>query len=162
VLEYPVELAVLKRDVEQMARVFSKLDEAIEKIGEVSNNITRMLAVHEEKISTQERFDQELFQLVERRKTEAYDNVKDTHIRITSVQRELSMELEESEKKIMGSLTELKHLVVDQKKDFDSRIEKNQDRITKLENWRILIIGGAVVFGALVSKGITPLIELIR
>lgn len=42
------EVAVLKSDVTRMASLFSRLDTAIEKMGDVSNNIAKMLAVHEE------------------------------------------------------------------------------------------------------------------
>jgi len=57
------EVAVLKSDVNRMASLFSRLDTAIEKMGDVSNNIAKMLAVHEERLSKQDDIDEELFSL---------------------------------------------------------------------------------------------------
>jgi uncharacterized protein HemX len=45
------DIAVLKRDVNQLSGVFIRLESAIEKVGELANGVTKMLAVHEEKIS---------------------------------------------------------------------------------------------------------------
>jgi len=58
------EVAVLKSDVNRMASLFSRLDTAIEKMGDVSNNIAKMLAVHEERLSKQDDIDEELFSLI--------------------------------------------------------------------------------------------------
>ena len=44
----------------------SKLDAAIEKIAEVNNNVSRMLAVHEERISKQEDIDAVLFDKIDK------------------------------------------------------------------------------------------------
>jgi len=59
------EVAVLKSDVNRMASLFSRLDTAIEKMGDVSNNIAKMLAVHEERLSKQDDIDEELFSLAQ-------------------------------------------------------------------------------------------------
>jgi hypothetical protein len=46
-----VKVAVLEERLQNFESVVSKLDAAIEKIAEVNNNVSRMLAVHEERIS---------------------------------------------------------------------------------------------------------------
>ncbi len=48
------EVAVLKSDVARMTSLFEKLDTAIERMGDVSNSIARMLAVHEERLNKQD------------------------------------------------------------------------------------------------------------
>jgi hypothetical protein len=42
------------------------LDSAIEKIAEVNNNVSRMLAVHEQRISKQEEIDEVLFDKIDK------------------------------------------------------------------------------------------------
>ena len=42
-----VKVAVLEERLQNFESVVSKLDAAIEKIAEVNNNVSRMLAVHE-------------------------------------------------------------------------------------------------------------------
>ena len=59
--DHQVKLAVLDQRLETFEGIVSKLDAAIEKIAEVNNNVSRMLAVHEERISKQEDIDAVLF-----------------------------------------------------------------------------------------------------
>ena len=56
-----VKLALLEQKVTDFSVVVEKLDAAIEKISEVNNNVSRMLAVHEERITKQEEIDSVLF-----------------------------------------------------------------------------------------------------
>jgi len=60
------DVAVLKSKINTAEQVFEKLDHAIEKITEVNNNVTRMLAVHEERISKQEEIDSILFDKIDK------------------------------------------------------------------------------------------------
>ena len=64
----PIEsdVAVLKSKIDTAEQVFDKLDRAIEKITEVNNNVSRMLAVHEERISKQEEIDSVLFDKIDK------------------------------------------------------------------------------------------------
>ena len=50
-----VKVAVLEERLENFETLVNRLDSAIEKIAEVNNNVSRMLAVHEERISKQRR-----------------------------------------------------------------------------------------------------------
>jgi len=61
-----VKVAVLEEKLQNFESVVSKLDAAIEKIAEVNNNVSRMLAVHEERISKQEEIDSILFDKIDK------------------------------------------------------------------------------------------------
>lgn len=61
-----VKLALLEQKVGDFSVVVEKLDAAIEKLSEVNNNISRMLAVHEEKIIKQEETDSILFDQIDK------------------------------------------------------------------------------------------------
>ena len=54
-------VAVLEERLGNFEQLVSRLDSAIEKIAEVNNNVSRMLAVHEERIGKQEKIDAVLF-----------------------------------------------------------------------------------------------------
>ena len=56
-----VKVAILEQKQEVLEQFVGKLDSAIEKIAEVNTNVSKMLAVHEEKISKQEEIDGILF-----------------------------------------------------------------------------------------------------
>ena len=48
------EIALLKREVDDMKGIHVRLDSAIEKIAEVSSSLHTVIAVHEEKLARQE------------------------------------------------------------------------------------------------------------
>ena len=61
-----VKVAVLEERLQNFEALVTKLDSAIEKIAEVNNNVSRMLAVHEERISKQEQIDSVLFDKIDK------------------------------------------------------------------------------------------------
>ena len=61
-----IKVAVLEEKLQNFESVVSKLDSAIEKIAEVNNNVSRMLAVHEERLSKQEDIDNILFDKIDK------------------------------------------------------------------------------------------------
>ena len=60
-----IKVAVLEERIENFERVFLRLDTAIDKIAEVNNNVSRMLAVHEERLTKQEKVDEVLFNKID-------------------------------------------------------------------------------------------------
>ena len=52
--ELETEVELLKQELHDQRKIHDRLDIAIEKLTDVSNSIHRMIAVHDEKITTQE------------------------------------------------------------------------------------------------------------
>ena len=63
--EETVKIAVLEQKLLDFANIVGKLDSAIEKISEVNSNITKMLAVHEERIEQCNKSDNLLIKMIE-------------------------------------------------------------------------------------------------
>jgi len=61
-----IKVAVLEERLQNFETLVSRLDSAIEKIAEVNNNVSRMLAVHEERITKQEEIDSVLFDKIDK------------------------------------------------------------------------------------------------
>ena len=61
-----IKVAVLQERLQNFEAIVTKLDSAIEKLAEVNNNVSRMLAVHEERISKQEEIDSVLFDKIDK------------------------------------------------------------------------------------------------
>ena len=61
-----IKVAVLEERLENFETLVSRLDSAIEKLAEVNNNVSRMLAVHEERITKQEDIDSVLFDKIDK------------------------------------------------------------------------------------------------
>ena len=59
----PVEtkVAILEEKLATHEQMLARIDTAIEKLSEVNSNVSKMLAVHEEKINTNEKVDNILF-----------------------------------------------------------------------------------------------------
>ena len=75
-----VKVAVLEQKLESFEGLVTRLDSAIEKIAEVNNNVSRMLAVHEERISKQEELDSVLFDKIDKLR----DKMDSDHDRVTA------------------------------------------------------------------------------
>ena len=61
-----IKVAVLEERLDYFETFVSRLDSAIEKLAEVNSNVSRMLAVHEERISKQEEIDSVLFDKIDK------------------------------------------------------------------------------------------------
>ena len=61
-----VKVALLEQKLEDLKDIIVKIDNAIEKLSEVNSNVTKMLAVHEERISKQEETDSILFAQIDK------------------------------------------------------------------------------------------------
>ena len=130
-----VQLEGLKKDIENVSNLNSRLDTAIEKLTDVSTSIKSMLAVHEEKINRQEQIDEIIF-----------DKLKDRASEIDVVHKELSREIQQLEKRL---LIEIKSM----KLDFGARVGI-------LEKYRWFIMGGAIVIGWILSTNFKTIIEM--
>jgi len=130
-----VEIKGLKKDIEQANNLNSRLDTAIEKLTDVSTSIKSMLAVHEEKIQRQEQIDEIIFEKLKERAGE-----------IDTVHRELSKEIQQVEKKLLLEIRQMKL-------DLGARV-------SIIEKYRWLIMGGAIVIGWILSTNFKTIIEM--
>ena len=124
-----VEVEGIKKELEGQVQIPARLDTAIDKLTDVSTSIKSMLAVHEEKLSQQEKVDDILFEKVKERAEE-----------LDIVYRDLQRDISQVEKRL---LLEIKSL----KSDLT-------DRVGILERWRWFILGGALVLGYILAKNL--------
>jgi chromosome segregation ATPase len=61
-----IRVAVLEQKLEDVKDIIVKIDDAIEKLSEVNSNVTKMLAVHEQRITKQEETDSILFTKIDK------------------------------------------------------------------------------------------------
>ena len=132
------EVKLLKKELQDQAKIHIRLDVAIEKLTDVSNSIHRMLAVHEEKISRQEESIVEAEQKLEVRRTELSVKIDELHSRITT-----------NTKEIMAA-------AASQHQQQNKEIQKIKDelisRVGVLEKWRHVLIGSSIVAGFMLHK----------
>ena len=133
--EIKVDLESLRKDIENVNTINGRIDTAIDKLTDVSTSIKSMLAVHEEKITRQEKIDEVIF-----------DKLKDRADEISDVYRELKKDVEMSEKRLLIEIKSLKN-------DIGARVGV-------LEKYRWIIIGGAIVIGWILSKNFMPIVHM--
>ena len=61
-----IKVAILEQKLEDLKDIIVKIDDAIEKMSEVNSNVSRMLAVHEQRITKQEEIDNLLFAKIDK------------------------------------------------------------------------------------------------
>lgn len=132
-----VEIEGLKKDIQNVTNLNSRIDNAIEKLTDVSTDIKQMLAVHEEKISRQEQIDEIIF-----------DKLKERAGEIDNIHRELTKEIQHVEKRL---LVEIKQV----------RLEIG-GRVGMLEKYRWLIMGGAIVVGWFIALNGHEILEMMK
>jgi ElaB/YqjD/DUF883 family membrane-anchored ribosome-binding protein len=132
-IEQKTSIEVLKKEVQTVATVNTKLDGAIDKLTEISGSLKSMLAVHDEKLSKQEDVDKAIFNLLENRRIEAENKFEDIHSRLNKSVKDLREEVELSQKRLMCEIKELKVNLT--------------ERVGVLEKYRWIIIGAAIVLG---------------
>lgn len=132
-------------EIEVLKSVVSKLDSSLDKITEVSNSIAKLLAVHDERLSSLEKVNDK-----------REDEIKDLHSRITTQTREIFDKLELMEARIekriseTSSTTTAQHIKINE--DMKVEIEKISTRLQVLESWRWYVLGAAAVAGWILSK----------
>ena len=84
-----VKVAVLEERLQNFETLVSRLDSAIEKIAEVNNNVSRMLAVHEERITKQEEIDAVLFDKIDKLRDKMDSDHDNVTQRLSLLERKL-------------------------------------------------------------------------
>ena len=136
------EVALVKNDLSQMGQLFSKLEVALDKITDVSNNIGQILAVHEQRLQDGEKEFKTLKDEMVSAESKFDNEVKDLHSRLTSNTRELESKMSKEIDKVLDSIKDLKDHLIDKN-------DKIEQRLTALERWRWILVGAmfvAVIF----------------
>ena len=136
--ELETEVKLLKKELQDQAKIHDRLDVAIEKLTDVSNSIHRMLAVHEEKIARQEEAIFQAEEQIEVRRSELSKRLDELHSRITT-----------NTKDIMSAAA-MQHQ--EQNKEIQKIKDELVSRVGVLERWRHVLIGGSIVIGFILHK----------
>ena len=136
--ELETEVKLLKKELQDQAKIHDRLDVAIEKLTDVSNSIHRMLAVHEEKIARQEEAIFQAEEQIEIRRNELATKIDELHSRITTNTKEI--------------MTAAATNAAAQNKEIQKMRDELISRVGVLERWRHVLIGGSIVVGFMIHK----------
>ena len=84
-----IKVAILEQKVADFERLVLKLDDTIMKMSELNTNVSRMLAVHEERISQQEKIDEVLFDKFDKLRDKIDNDHEQLLIKINFLERKV-------------------------------------------------------------------------
>lgn len=140
-------VSYLQQDMAKVGILVDRLDTTIDKLADISNNVSNLLAVHETKLSAQEIITKQTTDLVEKRRVETDEKVQTVHARISSGEKELADKIDTQYDEIMTELKEMR-------RESTEQHNKLSGRITTMEKWMWAVIGGSAVVGGLITIAI--------
>ncbi len=127
--EIKVDIELLKKDVVTMSALLEKFDTTIDKMQEIASSLSRMVSLQEQRLENQEKTTAEMQSVLEMRRIETNNNIKDIYNRINTVNKELTDKIEDTEKTILAELQKLRQEI--QKED--TGISR---RLGQIEMWK--------------------------
>ena len=143
--ELKIDIELLKKDVTMISSLCTKFDTTIDKMQEIASNLSRMVSLQEQRIVVQEKITQEVQSVLEKRRQEHVEDTKELHSHITTVNRELTQKIDESEKRILAELHSMHTELMAEKTSF-------ADRLSKIEIWKYTVVGALMIVSWLAAK----------
>lgn len=138
--EIKVDIELLKKDVVTMSALLEKFDTTIDKMQEIASNLSRMISLQEQRLENQEKVTAEVQSVLEMRRIEHNNNIKEVYNRINTVNKELTDKIEDTERAILSELHKLREDIQKEDKGISTRLGQ-------VEMWRY---GIAAVVGFLI------------
>jgi hypothetical protein len=138
------DMSYLRKDMAVVGALVDRLDTTIDKLTDISNSVSSLLAVHETKLTSQEIISKQLSELVEARRVETDDKIQILHERISSGERELKASIDEQYDELMKEIKEMRA-------ESATQHTVLSDRITTMEKWMWTVIGGSAIVGAIIT-----------
>lgn len=122
-----IDIAVLKVVVE-------KIDETLEKISESTNTISRLLAVHDDRIH-----------YLEKDYEDTNKDIKDLYSKMENNTREILKEINQVETRIEDKLENASKQSSDQHQALSNKVDGLDTRLNELEKWKWYVVGAMAV-----------------
>lgn len=144
-LDPRIDVELLKKDVAVITNLCEKFDKTIDKMQEIAFSLSRMVSLLEQRIESQEIVTKEVQSVLEMRRVEHNNDIKELHSRITTVNRDLSEKMADTENKILHEIQSLREELKSEKTSFG-------DRLMNIEMWKYTMVGALMVFSWIAAK----------
>lgn len=134
----------VETQVKVLESVVSKIDTSIEKLTEVSNNIGKLLAVHDERLNT-----------LSTSHSRTEDDIREIYNRVNSISKEILDKIDNMENVLEAKMqsqaenSRAQHQAIQE--GIENKLTGLLDRIQTLENWRWWVIGASAAVGYMVN-----------
>jgi len=146
-LDNRLEIELLKKDVVTMSALLTKFDTALDRMQDIASNLSKMVSLQEQRIESQEAATKELQSILEMRRIENNQEIKELHSRITTVNRELTEKISDTEKTILAEIQALRTELKGDSKGLGARL-------AQIELWKYGVGMVVVVVAFLIAKAI--------
>lgn len=143
--EIKVDIELLKKDVVTMSALLEKFDTTIDKMQEIAINLSKMLSLQEQRLENQEKTTSEVQSILEMRRIETNGNIKDIYNRIDTVNKDLTVKIEDTEKAILAELQKLRE-------DIQKEDRGIASRIGQIEMWKYGVVLVVIVIAWLAGQ----------
>lgn len=144
-MDNKIEIELLKKDVTTMSALLEKFDTTIDKMQEIASNLSKMVSLQEQRLENQEKITSEVQSILEMRRLEHNNNIKDIYNRINTVNKELTDKIEDTEKAILSELQAIRQKLDADKNTFGSRL-------SQIETWKYMVIGALLLVSFVVGN----------
>ena len=150
------QVSLLERDSEMQLKIFNKLEKTVEKIHDLTESMHRLISLHDEKLRQHEITSDQLERLIQERKLEYLNDIKEIHTRIDNETRTLSAKIEKTQETILNEIKDLKekwqereNKILNIELNKETKPEQNSlGKIVEFVNtWKWAFIFGAFIFG---------------
>lgn len=132
--EQDAEIAVLKS-------VVTRIDNSIAAMSEVSSNIGKLLAVHEERLNQ-----------LEKDNNAVGTDIRDIYTRINSMSKEIVDKIESTERCLENKIKETNDATNTKLESMSTEMKAIDNRVGFLERWKWMVLGGAIAVGWILAK----------
>lgn len=140
-----IEIELLKKDVTTMSALLEKFDTTIDKMQEIASSLSKMVSLQEQRLENQEKITSEVQSILEMRRLEHNNNIKDIYNRINTVNRELTDKIEDTEKTILTELQAIRAKLENDKQSFGSRLNS-------IETWKYMVVGALILVSFIIGN----------
>ena len=128
-----------------MSALLEKFDTTIDKMQEIASSLSRMVSLQEQRLENQEKVTAEVQSVLEMRRVEHNNNIKEVYNRINTVNKELTDKIEDTEKSILAELKNIRD-------DLHKKDEGFGDRLGKIETWKYGVVLVVIVLAWLAGQ----------
>lgn len=135
----------VKAELSGINLILERVEESLRRLADVSQNVSEMIAVQENRLSTQEKIIQHLITIMETRQKEFQVSEKNIEQKIEKLENEIYKELETNHKELIKQL-------IEHREETNAQFNSIQSKFANMEKFVWVISGGAAVVGFILSK----------
>jgi len=138
-------LIEVEKEVGQLTTLVGRIDTTLTKLTDLSTTVSQILAVQGNRLEVQEKAGEKLENLIETRRIDNEKAIRQVDIRIDDLETDLYEEIKNNNEDVIKEIKDLR-------KEAGVQHDDISKRMTRLEKWVWLFIGGGVVVGFILDK----------